>query len=517
MTTALRHRSRTHLGRYLCATLLPIILFSISLSFPFYDQVRLSRLTRRETQGVATLNQIYQSLTDLQKIRGLTQMALWGTKGVEKELARIRQRFLDRFHNQDWQEQIRAFNLENETLMLRNDATLLFRVDPAGTPFIDLFDEYSKLISEILRLMQLTADRSQLILDPELDTYYLIDILVKQIPYLAEAIGRLRGMGSGFLAKGSLSRQEAEKLQSFHSVIAARMETIRDEQVILAKVAPNLTRELELLPPQLNEIMSALCLQCRIMEGEEPGSRMAPRDFFLLATEAIEQLSPSYQEGIFLLDSRLRQRQTQHLWHGSVLFFGSAIAILLMLYFNRSFYLRNLQLQEQLSKLSITDPLTGLHNRRHLRAVFPVQLRQASRHENRLFLGFLDVDHFKRYNDIYGHSEGDRVLQQIASTMTRTLRRAGDHCFRIGGEEFCILFTEQDMDKAKELVERLRRNLEQQRIPHEGNIPWGIVTISLGLIDVPTDPGCELEPQMNRADQALYAAKEKGRNRCEIG
>ncbi len=517
MTAELHRHTRTHLGRYLWATLLPIILFSISLAFPLYDQVRLSRLTRRELQGVATINRLYLCLTDLQKIRGLTQMALWGTEGVEKELVRIRQRFLDRFQDQNWQRQIRAFTMENEIRMLKSNAVHLFHVDPATTPFIDLFGEYSNLISDILRLMQLAADRSQLILDPELDTYYLIDILVKQIPYLAEAIGRLRGMGSGFLAKGSLSEQEAEQLQSFHSVIAARMETIRDEQVILAKVAPDLTRELELLPPQLDEIIATLCQQCRIMEGRQAGSRMVPRDFFLLATQAIGQLSPPYREAVFLLDSRLRQRQSRHIWKGSVIFLGSAIAILLMLYFNRSFYIRNLQLQKQLSELSITDPLTGLHNRRHLHAVFPTRLRHALRHGERLFLGFLDIDHFKRYNDIYGHTEGDRVLQQIASTMNRTLRRAEDYCFRIGGEEFCILFTEQDIKGAKAMADRLRRSLEQQRIPHEGNIPWGIVTMSLGLIEVPEEPDCDLAELMNRADQALYAAKNKGRNRYETG
>ncbi len=517
MTADLRRHSRSHLGRYLCATLLPIILFSISLSFAFYDQVRLSRLTRREISGVAAINRLYQSLTDLQKIRGLTQMKLWGAAGVEKDLARSRQRFLDRLHDRDWHRMVRTFGLESEARILESNAVHLFRVDPATTPFIDLFGEYSGLISDTLRLMQLIADRSQLILDPGLDTYYLIDILVKQIPYLAEAIGRLRGMGSGFLAKGSLDSEEAEKLQSFHSVIAARIETIRDEQVILAKVAPNLTRELELLPPQLDGIIATLCRQCRIMEGRQAGSRMAPRDFFLLATQAIEQLSPPYREGIFLLDSRLRQRRNRHLWQGTFIFFGSAVAILLMLYFNRSFYIRNLRLQEQLSELSITDQLTGLHNRRHLLAVFPRQLRHALRHGEHLFLGFLDVDHFKRYNDIYGHPEGDRVLQQIASTMNSTLRRAEDYCFRIGGEEFCILFSEQDMERARELVERLRRALEKQRIPHEGNIPWGIVTISQGLVQVPDDPDCKLEPLMSRADQALYRAKEKGRNRYETG
>ncbi|MFP7753160.1 diguanylate cyclase domain-containing protein [Thermodesulfobacteriota bacterium B35] len=517
MTADLHHKSRTHLGRYLWATLLPIVLLSASLSVVFYEQIRLSRLTRREIEGVAAIHLLYQSLTDLQKIRGLTQMALWKTEDVGEDLARIRQQFLDRLHQPDWRQKVHFFHLENETRTLENRAAQLFRIDPANTPFIDLFGEYSRLISRILRLMQLTADRSQLILDPELDTYYLIDILVKQIPYLAEAIGRLRGMGSGFLAKGSITEQEAERLQSYHSVIAARMETIRDEQVILAKVAPNLTRELELLPPQLDDIIATLCQQCRVMEGKEPGTRMEPRDFFLLATQAIDQLAPPYREGIFLLKSRLRQRQNHHLWQGGVIFCGSAIAILLMLYFNRSFYIRNLRLQEQLSELSVTDQLTGLHNRRHLLAVFPRQLRHALRHREHLFLGFLDVDHFKRYNDIYGHTEGDQVLQQIATTMNSILRRAGDYCFRIGGEEFCILFTEENMEKAMELAERLRHALEQQRIPHEGNIPWGIVTISLGLVKVPDEPGCRLEELMSRADQALYTAKEKGRNRYETG
>ena len=100
--------------------------------------------------------------------------------------------------------------------------------------------------------------------------------------------------------------------------------------------------------------------------------------------------------------------------------------------------------------------------------------------------------------------------------MNEVLQRAGDYCFRIGGEEFCFFFNESDLKKAEQMTDKIRSTIEDLAISHEGNQPFGVVTISLGLIAVPAEPDCALEALMSKADKALYTAKETGRNRYVV-
>ncbi len=124
--------------------------------------------------------------------------------------------------------------------------------------------------------------------------------------------------------------------------------------------------------------------------------------------------------------------------------------------------------------------------------------------------------YFKRYNDTYGQPQGDLVLQRIAEVMNNVLQREGDYCFRIGGEVFCFIFNESEIKKAERLVNRMRATIEDLAISHKGNQPFGVVTVSIGLIKVPVDPDCVLETVMSGADRALYKAKENGRKRYVV-
>jgi diguanylate cyclase (GGDEF)-like protein len=507
--------SKSDLGRYLLATILPIIFLCFSLALHCYDQFQLYQFTKTEIEGVQTIKTLYQALTDLQKIRGLSQIAHWGQHAmVKRELAELKQRFLARFQDAGWRNHARMFDLEKEARLIVTKARSLFLLDPSEKNGLEqLFDAYSELITDILQLMQLAASHSNLILDPELDTYYLIDVLDLEIPYLAEAIGRVRGMGSGLLAKKEISQQEKEKLHAFHAAIQARMESIRNAQNIIFKTSAKLKNSLELLPPDLNRVMAPLLEECLCIEGKIECPDMPPEDFFQLATRAIDLLSIPYEKGIVVLTSRFSSRQVNHLWHGALIFVGTSMAIGLLLYFNRAFYLYDQKLHQKMEKLSITDQLTGLYNRRHFYTVFPRELRKALRHGEHLFVGLIDVDNFKRFNDTYGHPEGDKVLHAIAATMQGVLQRAGDYCFRIGGEEFCFLISEKEHDRARLLTERLLQAIVALDIEHTGNPPYNIVTVSIGLCQVPEQADAGLEQVMARVDQALYEAKKRGRNR----
>lgn len=165
--------------------------------------------------------------------------------------------------------------------------------------------------------------------------------------------------------------------------------------------------------------------------------------------------------------------------------------------------------------LSLRDELTGLFNRRHFNTEAPNLLAAAER-ENGLFaLLALDVDCFKAYNDTYGHSAGDDVLALVGAVLQEGLRRECDLAFRIGGEEFAVAFVVAEEADALRIAESLRADLERRSIAHE-KAPAGVVTASLGLVLAGPDDPRGIDQLLAAADEALYEAKNAGRNRVAL-
>lgn len=167
---------------------------------------------------------------------------------------------------------------------------------------------------------------------------------------------------------------------------------------------------------------------------------------------------------------------------------------------------------DKLSELSATDSLTGLANRRRFDEALETEWARAARAGRPLAVILADVDHFKAYNDRYGHQAGDECLRRVAAVLRAGARRPGDLAARYGGEEFCLILAETDTDAALQVAENLRQAVQNLAIPHEGS-PHGLVTLSLGLAAMVPEAGRALRDHLQAADRALYGAKEAGRNR----
>ncbi|MFY9478832.1 MAG: diguanylate cyclase [Aquabacterium sp.] len=172
------------------------------------------------------------------------------------------------------------------------------------------------------------------------------------------------------------------------------------------------------------------------------------------------------------------------------------------------------QANQRLAALSITDELTGAFNRRHFNQVFADEVARHQRHGTPLVFSLFDVDHFKAYNDRYGHQAGDEVLRSIAQAVRQRLRRSGDLLFRLGGEEFGVLLSvEHTLEGGRTFVEELCEAIEAMAITHEDSA-HGVVTASFGLMLLgPQDTGLAPDAIYARADELLYQAKMDGRNR----
>lgn len=171
-----------------------------------------------------------------------------------------------------------------------------------------------------------------------------------------------------------------------------------------------------------------------------------------------------------------------------------------------------LAMTEQLKLLATTDSLTGLANRRAFDLAIDDEIARGRRSNQALTLLMVDVDRFKSYNDMYGHQAGDDVLKSVADCFRRALRRPGDIAARYGGEEFVGILSDTDEDAGLFIADAFREGLRSLNIPHQG-ADGGLLTVSIGIATiVPQDEGIDATELLRRADEALYIAKDRGRD-----
>jgi diguanylate cyclase (GGDEF)-like protein len=158
------------------------------------------------------------------------------------------------------------------------------------------------------------------------------------------------------------------------------------------------------------------------------------------------------------------------------------------------------------------DPLTLLGNRLRLDEDLAAATGRIARYGHTYSLALFDIDHFKAYNDTFGHPAGDEALRRVAQILGGSVR-TGDMAYRYGGEEFLVLLPEQDLASAARAVERTRLAVAAMALPNPGNEPIGTVTVSAGIADSSATGPLGVEEWLRRADTALYRAKAAGRNR----
>jgi diguanylate cyclase (GGDEF)-like protein len=173
----------------------------------------------------------------------------------------------------------------------------------------------------------------------------------------------------------------------------------------------------------------------------------------------------------------------------------------------------NLKLRETLRDQSIRDPLTGLFNRRYMKETLEREIRRAERHQSPLGVVMLDLDHFKHFNDTYGHDAGDLVLREVGAFLNTRLRVSDIAC-RYGGEEFTLILPEMPLNVGLPRLEELRLDIKQLNVRRHGEL-LGSITVSVGVAMFP-EHGVTGEALLHAADGALYRAKTEGRDRVVV-
>ncbi len=171
---------------------------------------------------------------------------------------------------------------------------------------------------------------------------------------------------------------------------------------------------------------------------------------------------------------------------------------------------------EELKRLSITDPLTGLLNRRYLQDRLEEELARSKRHERNMCLLMMDLDGFKFYNDTYGHLTGDRILKHVADVIMKSVRTM-DVVSRFGGDEFIVILPETELTLAIKIAERLNNDIMKKALPTENSIAKSesFITASIGIVSYPQH-GETAEQLLENVDKAMYCAKHEGRNKVKV-
>ncbi|WP_409523144.1 diguanylate cyclase domain-containing protein [Nitrincola sp. MINF-07-Sa-05] len=176
-------------------------------------------------------------------------------------------------------------------------------------------------------------------------------------------------------------------------------------------------------------------------------------------------------------------------------------------------HMRMVSQRKLLEELANLDGLTNVDNRRCLEQNLDEEWRRSQRNQQPLSLAMLDVDHFKQFNDHYGHGGGDKVLRQVARTMRSQIKRPGDKVARYGGEEFVILLPETTQQDAEYIMENMRKAIIDLKIPHGYSETGPYLSVSIGGATILPSEREGPVTLLNKADASLYRAKHQGRNR----
>ncbi|WP_069999772.1 GGDEF domain-containing response regulator [Cellulosilyticum sp. I15G10I2] len=170
----------------------------------------------------------------------------------------------------------------------------------------------------------------------------------------------------------------------------------------------------------------------------------------------------------------------------------------------------------ELLSLSNHDGLTGVPNRRNFDQYIEISFKTGIREKMPLSVIMIDIDYFKAYNDTYGHIKGDDCLIGVAKEIAASVNRPGDFVARYGGEEFVVVLPKTDAEGARKIAEMIRSNVKALHIPHENSKVHPYVTVSLGAASMIPDATHTIEAFISKADQALYEAKQNGRNQVKV-
>lgn len=488
---------------FVMLAIIPLFAIVTMFSYALFHVQKDVDFVHHEMVGLDVVMQIEEIVFDIQKLRGLTCIKN-PNNGSEVSIELLKENIY-----KDLTILKQKLSYVKDKSSLRYE--LLEHIESINESSLEYanFEYLSRVISDFMIFSYRISYQCKLILDPELFSYILITNVVGYLPELIEYSGQIRAITSSAL-DNHLSTEKKQNIRVQINKIEERLGIVRYNMAMLndymedKKVKIAYEKMLKAQENILNMVDSYFLNGKKIsVEADEINS---------LTTRNIELIIDIYHENSKLLNTILEKRNEHSNRLILYIVIAEFLSILFILFINILFYNKNKRLIQKIEKLTITDAMTSLYNRRYFDLIFDNLLKSQKRTAHTLVFIILDIDCFKQYNDTYGHQAGDEALKAVAECLNSSLKRDGDFAFRLGGEEFGVLCSGLNHDQAFDFANSIRKCVEDEKIEHKNSLASQHVTISMGLVVVEPEFVNSVNDIYRYADEALYKAKENGRN-----
>ena len=503
-----KNKKNKNFAYFVALTVVPVFAIIVMFSYAFFHIRDSVRFTSHEITGLRVIAQIERAVFNIQKLRGLMCMENTDEKSIEniktikenisKDLAILKE--YSKF-------------IENDT-SLKNE--LLKYIDSFGNHTLLENTNYyylTEVIHDFMRFSSRLSYHCKLILDSNFNSYILIDNIVFLLPELIEYNGQIRAVALS-TQNSALATNQREYIKTQENKIKEKLEKLNYNLSLYYE-----NRNGNEIKDAHNGALKAQDAIIELVNNEFLNSEnllYEASEIYNITTKNIDSIIDLYNESLKKLNIILEKRLNKDKEISIFIILAGFCSILFIIFINVLFYKRNRKFINKIEELTITDAMTTLHNRRYFDLVFDNLLKSQKRARQTLAFIIVDIDHFKQYNDTYGHQAGDNALKTVANCLKNSLRRDGDFAFRLGGEEFGVLCTGLDDSQAFDFADGIRKKVEEEKVEHKKSTVSRYVTISMGLIVVKPGLVNSVNDVYRYADEALYKAKKNGRNQVVV-
>ena len=468
---------------YLIVNLLLLIPAIIIVHTYAYEYVNKEvKLLEQKNRALEEMGNIYSIITNLQKIRGLSNIKAKNSTIVQ---------------------QIEALRETNHNIVAKlNKAKVkaILQRHPKGT--VASFESYTSDIEALLLIYKLTAYNAKLTLNSDIKEYLLSKNITNGLPYFVEYFARIRGLASS-VAHHRLNKSTKIKIQNQLYMIKELLKNTKEMQYF-----NNSDFVKNLLSTQKKEINY---IQNRLLYKETIAS--SGLEIFNRITKNIDYLNTLYYHNLHNLKLFYQDKIEKKNFIKLLIILVCIASIIVVIFINLFYFAKIQKYIQTVEHLNIIDPMTQLYNRRYLENFINKFIAQTERQSDFFTLLMIDIDFFKKVNDTYGHAIGDKVIIAVADVLQKSIRKS-DLAIRYGGEEFLVLLHHADKKSAKKVAMKIKNTFEA--IEFQANSSESFhKTLSIGVAEFPKDADTIWEC-IKLADKALYSAKTTGRNKVVV-
>jgi diguanylate cyclase (GGDEF)-like protein len=492
---------------FVLITIIPILGVIVMFSYAFFHFQQDLDFISHKKRGLKVITEIQKTIFNIQKIRSMVCIKNPNKNSI-KNIEIIEEKISKNL-----------LSLKKSLQPIKNGASLKsdllnFINSVQNSSLQDSNFEYlSNIISEFMMFSNRMSYHYELILDSKLNSFILIDNIIYTLPQLIEHNEQIKAVASNTKDK-NLTFNQKEYIAIQLNKIKEKLNKLDFEMFLLYKKTQY--NELKIYYKKIKEAQnSVISFTKEDLLNREKLSLEYDKNFTLI-TKNMDLIINLYNTNLNILNRDLENRLKEIKQLSTYVVIAGLASILFIVYINRFFYSRNRRFINKIQELTITDSMTSLYNRRYFDEVFENNLRIQKRTNQTLIFIILDIDFFKQYNDTYGHQAGDLILKKVAKSLKESLKRAGDMAFRLGGEEFGILSIGMNASEALLFADNIRKKIENAKIEHKKSIVSDYLTISMGLIIIEPSSINDANEVYKCADEALYRAKENGRNQVVI-